>query len=345
MSKAMKEGRSMVASHPVVRSGIILNSNLELQVEDAKRGVRHMDKFCDEFIAAMRKSLEAIGAEYVLDHGPDTKHIEPDESAGLGRGMRFRGVSFRWSGYEIDARAGVTICEGDRRSKVAVRVMCVSCDGAPAQEMTAADLAAFFDAAEKKVAQALLNATRQVYERALRDFVDNSKAPLTREGKPLQIKDRVAYVMRAYDSSDARIDDMIEELNRGRRLPRVLKRDGYRRLFNELWSMAHSSLDESVNVEVAMDLLRQDNGTDFVFIEKPFYRDHKNPAALEGEPDEEQRAIILSQFDTRADGIPILRLTGIMSVSTFEEATNTEDRLYASRLVSGAVVANFSSQF
>lgn len=345
MISVAQKDRSMVASNPVVRSGLILNSNLTLSIADAEEGVDYLNRYCDAFMEEMHGALKSIGAENIIDRGVDAKRTEPDEGAGVGRGMRFRGVTFKWNGYEIDARAGVTICEGERRSKVAVRAMCISCADSSPTEMKAEDIATYFERAEAEVAHVLLKATRDVYEQALEDFVAASKKPLTQDNAPLILKDRVAYVMRAYDSSDARIDDMIEELSRGRRLPRVLKRAGYRRLFDELWRMAHSSLDQPVVVEEAIEKLRADNGTDFVFIEKPFYRDHKNPNSQLYEPDEEQRALIVSQFDEREDGVPILRLTGIMSVSTFEEATSTEQRLYASRLVSGAVVANFSSRF
>lgn len=329
----------MLASFPVYRSGLVLESSPDLTPEQAIAGAKYLSGKRLVFTNALEDVLLDKGAPSVLRKGA-RGHSRGDGDEAESRSVRFEDMQCTIGRYEIEVRLGVTLCEEDRQSKVALRVLGVSVDGKPADGLSQADVMAFFDACANW-SKDLTKAAVKAYTDCVGDFVKKTPGIKFHKGATkFDLDEKYAFTMRAFDADGDTTFELIDDLADGERLSDMLKNDEYRRVFNGLWNVAyHLNEDADRDADTVLETLRTDKTIDVAVMEKPFV-DHLDRDRVE------QRALFVSRLIEHQDEIDTIDFTGIACKPLFDLDLDDEiNRDSAAFRMSGHLFAKYASQF
>ena len=332
----------MPASHPVFRSGLIFQSSLSLTEEEARRGVKFLESRRDEFHGNFIETLKDAGAKNVRLKEPRISSREEDPDI-EGRSVKFQDIVFTLEPYTIEARIGVTICEGQRQSKIAVRILCLEIDGSPARELSTKSVTAFFGTA-RRLTEALNDSANACYTKGLRAYLEDNPQIVGDDDSPakdsFELNQKYAFTTRAYDSTDKSAFGLIEDLSDGDRLSDLLGQPQYCRVFEELWNVAYA-IDEAGEFDIgkAIVKLQEDDDTRLALLDGSYTNQDTEEYA-------EQRALFVSHVQEPEIGLPRIDFTGVMCEPVLPApSTDDVERRSAAYRLSQELFANFAKQF
>lgn len=327
--------QTLRASFPVFRSGLVIDSPLRLSAKDALDGLKILSEEKPEFTDAMLRVLKRKGANILDVDGSRSPRISTKDDPRR-FSLMFEDILFRIGGDVFEARTGLTICDGERQSKIAVRVVAIELNHKVARDLTTDKVASFFDQAQE-LTDEITEPVLETYQKSLTRFASkglDSLAPSTE----LTFTKKCAFTMRAYDSADDRTFDLIQELDGGMRLSEALQFPHYRSVFQNLWSVARENgKPYKIDPPTFADELRRSENFRISTIGRPFVDRYRRDRV-------EQRALVVST-ETHRNGLPTTDYTSVSCEPLFDVEYSGVNRKSAAFRMSGHLFAKHARQF